>query len=419
MNRRTFIKNTSIGTASLASLPFGASAFENTGRAEADKVLYNFFKEEFPKRINKPSGNIRFPYIDPGAAYSGLCWDWDAYFSLRGLAPFKKEVADAAVGCVKNFLSFQAEDGSIPYAINPKTDAEPKNRAIDSDKNSCKPLLAQFALLAHNYSEDISILEQSYEGIAKHCKHWENTQQTKFGLFTFRSHRGSGVDDHPAVYCRPLNSSADVYLNSMFVKEYEAMESIAQKIQNGQAAQWKTKKEQLVDAINEHMWDPIDQMYYNLEVGFKQPGKVNQEVTWAVPLKIKSWTSFMPLWAGVATKDRAEVIVKEHLLVKSKFWSPNGMRSLAKNEPAYEIAIGYNPSCWRGPIWVVNNYLIHQGLLDYGFKTQAEILGKKIKELLKNDIQKNACLHEYYHPETGEGLTHPGFINWNTLGLLL
>lgn len=420
MKRRDFIKNTSMQAASLAVLPMGLSDFSpQFADQEMNSELYNFFKKEFPKRLNQPAGNIKYPYIDPGAAYASLCWDWDAYFSLKGLAPFKNEVADYAVGCVKNFLHFQAEDGSIPYAVNPKTPSEPENRAVDSVKNSCKPLLAQFALLAYDYSKDLDFLKASYPGIVRHCAHWESTQQTKLGLFTFRSHRGSGVDDHPAVFCRPLNSSVDVYLNSLFVKEYEGLETICQILQNGEEQAWKDKKEQLTAAINKYLWDPIDEMYYNVEVGYKSPGKVNQEVTWVVPLKIKSWTSFMPLWAGVAPKAYANKIVKKHLSNEKEFWSPNGMRSLAKNEPAYEIAIGYNPSCWRGPIWVVNNYLIHEGLMAYGFKKEAKTLAKRLKNILAKDIQENGCLHEYYHPETGKGLTHPGFINWNTLSLLL
>ena len=36
---------------------------------------------------------------------------------------------------------------------------------------------------------------------------------------------------------------------------------------------------------------------------------------------------------------------------------------------------------------------------------------------LAKDYQANGCLHEYYEPDTGEGLTHPGFVNWNSASL--
>lgn len=35
--------------------------------------------------------------------------------------------------------------------------------------------------------------------------------------------------------------------------------------------------------------------------------------------------------------------------------------------------------------------------------------------LFGSDIRKNGDLHEYYHPETGEGVNNLGFQNWNLL----
>jgi putative isomerase len=302
----------------------------------------------------------------------------------------------------------------------PKSIKPAENRPEDSPKNSMKPLLAQFTILAYEYSGDTNILNEAYDSIKRHCHHWEITQQKKFGLFTFRSHRGSGVDDHPAVFCRPFNSSADVYLNSMFVKEYEAAAEIAGILEKKEdQLSWLQKKEKLAGNINNYLWDPTDSMYYNIDVGYADPGRVNTEVRWPVPLKIRSWTSFMPLWAGIADEEKARLCIENHLLNPDEFWTANGIRSLAQNEPAYEIKISSNPSCWRGPVWVVNNFMIWEGLLNYGHKKEASELAAGIKRMLTEDIQSNQCLHEYYDPETGKGLTHPGFLNWNTLAAIM
>lgn len=411
MNRRVFISQSALVFGGL-SLSYPLSAIIK----KRDDLLLNYIKRDYPSKLNEPTGNLKHPYIDPGAAYSGLCWDWDAYFSLLGLKPWKKKVAVYAEGCIKNFLDFQRQDGSVPYSLSPKSEKNQKIRAPESERNSCKPLLAQFTLLAREYGARKELLSSFYPKLKNHCQHWEQTQQTPIGLFTFRSHRGSGVDDHPAVYCRPYNSSADVYLNCLFVKEYDAMAEISGMLDmQKEKTVWINKTKTLKKAIEESMWDPIDELYYNLDTGYESPGRVNQAVSWVLPIKIKSWTSFMPLWAGVASKDRAERIIKKHLINADEYWSPFGVRSLAKTEPAYQIAIGYNPSCWRGPIWMVNNYMIYKGLRDYGYKEEAEQLSEKLKAMLTKDLQKTGTLHEYYHPETGEGLTHPGFLNWNTL----
>ena len=117
------------------------------------KVIRDFIEPSFPDRIHPPVGAMQHPFIDPGAAYKGILWDWDAYFSLRGLQPWKEKAGGVAEGCIRNFLDFQRADGSIPYAITKWSKKENEaTRPPDSDKNSAKPLMAQFALMAFEYN---------------------------------------------------------------------------------------------------------------------------------------------------------------------------------------------------------------------------------------------------------------------------
>ena len=109
--------------------------------------------------------------------------------------------------------------------------------------------MAQFALMALEYNGKDSLLAESYEGLKKHCLHWEESQGTELGLLTFRSHRGSGVDDHPGVYCRPLNSSVDVYLNSMMFREYRTMETIARQVRPTEVSFWEDRAHALQENI--------------------------------------------------------------------------------------------------------------------------------------------------------------------------
>ena len=44
-----------------------------------------------------------------------------------------------------------------------------------------------------------------------------------------------------------------------------------------------------------------------------------------------------------------------------------------------------------------------------------EELAKKTITLLNNDYENNQAFHEYYHPETGEGVFNKGFSSWNAL----
>jgi putative isomerase len=182
------------------------------------------------------------------------------------------------------------------------------------------------------------------------------------------------------------------------------------------ADRWQGMQAELADAMG-RMWDPIDGMFYNLDVQRHPIDNTNQPIDWVVPLKFRSWTAFAPLWAGVASEAQAERLVREHLTNREEFWSGWGLRSLAANEPAYCTFAGSNPSNWQGPIWVVSNYIAWEGLRRYGYEDVAAELAGDLLETLARDLESAGCLHEYYHPESGEGLTHPGFVNWNTLAV--
>lgn len=226
-------------------------------------------------------------------------------------------------------------------------------------------------------------------------EHWETTQKTDKGLFVWRSHRGSGTDNHPAVYGRPLNSSAGVELNCYMFLEYMSMVKLCQTFNKaGLAEQFARKAEELKEAINLYMWDTIDRIYYHLDMGSRQMENTRQPISWVVPLKFKAWTAFVPMYAGIAPKEYAEKLVTLHLLNEEEFWSEYGICSLAMNEPSYNIFSGGAPSDWQGPIWVVSNYILN---------------------LLVMDLRTNRMLSEYYDPKTGKGLMNPGFLNWNML----
>ena len=61
--------------------------------------------------------------------------------------------------------------------------------------------------------------------------------------------------------------------------------------------------------------------------------------------------------------------------------------------------------------------MVFDGLRKYGYVDEATELAEKTIELLGKDLEACGELHEYYHPETGEGIINPGFQNWNLLSL--
>ena len=384
--------------------------------ADAEVVL-QYIESVYAESLREPSGPLRHRFIDPGAGYRNLLWDWDAHFCAMGLEPWAARVGPYVHGCVLNFLDVVQSDGSVPYCLNANVPEPPSRgpRAPDSAANSIKPLLAQMTRMACAYTGRTDWAAVVYDRLGPVLRHWRQTQFSALGLYTFRSHRGSGADNHPGVYGRPLNSSADVFLNCLMVRELEAMADLAaDAARPADADDWRQQRDALAAAVQQ-MWDPIDGMFYNLDVQRTPIERTRQAIDWVVPLKFRCWTAFMPLWAGVATPQQARRLVDEHLTQPGEFWSDHGLRSMAACEPAYTNFADFNPSNWQGPIWVVSNYLTWQGLIDYGFADEAAQLARRLLATLARDIRAHGCLHEYYHGDTGVGLMHPGFVNWNTL----
>ena len=393
------------------------------------KVLHSrisaFIQENWRNSLKEPTGGLKYKFLDPAANYRGQLWDWDSYFCGLALLDVYDDISEYIKGCVLNFIDYAALDGSIPYMINAgkKTVfsyAEPGipkvGRSRESDINSIKPLLAQMTLLACRKNREYSWIKSIYCNLRKHIEHWENTQRVGNGLFVWRSYRGSGTDNHPAVYGRPLNSSAGVELNCFMYREYLAMSEIAAICQDEDSAhQYRHAAHCLAEAINAHMWDEIDGLYYHLDVGSHKPLLAVQDVTWDVPMKFRAWTCFLPMWAGITDAERAERMVKEHLLNRKEFWSEYGIRTLAKNEKMFSTKEMSNPSNWQGPVWIVSTYLVFAGLLQYGYIREAMDLTRNLLRNLVRDIDFCGVLHEYYHPENGKSSIAPGFLNWNAL----
>jgi len=374
---------------------------------------------KLPLVLRGPVAMFSHPWLQPGASYRNVLWDWDALFCGIALAA-RGTGAQHLAGSALNLLAHQASDGSVPYNVNlgKPSPILGRPRPSDSAYNSCKPILAQMLVLAARNSGDWAQAVTAYPALVRHAEHWNQTQYVeRFGLYTWRSHRGNGTDNHPALYGRPFDSSAGPDLNTYFVREFQALAILAGKLGlASEQARWRQAAEDLTVAINRHLWDPVDGCCYHGDVQSRAISETNQPVTWVVPLKYKAWTAVMPLWAQLLPTANAVRFIGEHLLNPAEFWAPHGIYSLARNEAHFNVAASENPSNWQGPVWIIANYLSFRALLNYGFRAEAAELARKTVSLLAEDIRRTGTLHECYEPETGAPIMKPDFINWNLLG---
>lgn len=389
--------------------------------------LKEYLKKLGNSLLSPPAGNFLHPSIVvTKGCYPSQLWDWGNWannIAVRQIATeqgTQKELFAYEKGSVMNFLNEQREDGSIDIVIasDPKFDLAP----IMPHRNVHKPVLAQHVAFICKYTQDLTWLKEIYPKLERFVAYYENNAKHESGLFYFFDDFAIGVDNDPSTFYRPDNSSASIFLNSLMYMELGAMAYLAELIENEEKkAYYSAKRAELKDAINRHCYDEKDGMYYSCDINLR-PIDQNVLLHSGAPRhystllqRLGCWSSFLPLWAGIPTKEQAERIVKENLLDEKAFWAKYGVRSLSKYEKMYRIVGTGNPSSWQGGVWILSNYFVFKGLLRYGYEREGKALATQTIELLNKDFLENGAFHEYYDPETGAGVFNKGFSSWNTL----
>jgi len=145
--------------------------------------------------------------------------------------------------------------------------------------------------------------------------------------------------------------------------------------------------------------------------------KPGMAMSWdSIPIRIQTFTGFLPMWCGLATPEQASALA-EHLRNPATFGARYGVRTLSLAERMYSMERSSNPSNWLGPVWIIANYLVWRGLVNCRLTDQATALANSTINLLARDLASSGSLNEYYQPDTGEPLSHTGFMDWNLLVL--
>jgi putative isomerase len=370
---------------------------------ESLRIVKDHLLRSWPVLARPAVGGLKHPFLVPGAIYKGL-WDWDAFFVACALP-------DAGLPCgrgsISNLLDGVRQDGRPPKAASPAG-------AYDYDSHPI-PLQAQFAWIMASRSGDMTWVEPYWPALQALHRWYERDAVAHNRYFVWTSFHGNGIDNNPAVYGRPAGSSAGVDLACWHYREYRAMARLAS-VLGGNAGEYREKADALKTLIQSRYWDSIDRLFYNLDCLADPRQTSRQGIGWECFLKFRSWTTFFPLWAGVATPGQAEAL-RAAALDTAEFLSLAGLRSHSARDPIYNNAPTGNPSNWQGPVWGLSTFLTAYGLARYGFVNEAADLASRQIRVFAGDIQTNGCLHEFYHGDTGQPLLNPGFLSWDVLAL--
>jgi putative isomerase len=423
-----------------ASQPRSDSPWSADDRNAASAQLLAYFGKTAPQLLRAAEGILVHPSIAcslPGKQYSTNLWDWDTYWTARGLfrfatisndPAFRAKVGEHAIGSFINFFDHQSDEGRIPMLIDVHS-ADPLG-CLKPDRpksqNQAKPVFGQLALLVADELGSVDWLAPQFDKLLRFYASWVAGNQSAIGLLVWGNDVAIGNDNDPTTFGRPFFSSANLLLNCLFYEDLKAAAELAGRLKRLDDQQrFSAQAHTLVEQIQKYCWDPRDQFYYTVDVQCVDrrreliPNvKPGMDMSWhCLPLRVQVFTGFLPLWCGLATPDQAKVLVQTNYLADDRFRGNWGVRSLSSKESMYCMDFSSDPSNWLGPVWIIVNYFVWKGLKNFGFQEETGKLADKTLRLLSTDLATNGSLNEYYHPDTGAALSHKGFMDWNLLVL--
>lgn len=328
--------------------------------------------------------------------YYNELYDWDMYFECLFLSYFG--ISQYCRNGVEMFLDTQEPSGFVARTMGL---VHPKPR------HQFKPFLAQIALLGCRQSKDFRWLKgKYYRKLKAYLNYWfRYCDSDKNGLCFWDGSDHSGMDNQELRlgYIGQMEYEG-VDLNCYLIRELDAMSEIARELgKEDEAKSFEVHSAKLLALLDEYFWDEQDGFYYDRS---EITGKKN---------KVKSIAGLIPLWLGKIPEDKADRLVKEHILNTDEFWISYPLATWAKNERGYYQERRASECTWMGATWIPTNYMVFHGMMNHGYKDIAEKLAQKTFELV---ISENE-IREYYNGETGSGQGLNPFWGWSTLGFMM
>jgi hypothetical protein len=307
-----------------------------------------------------------------------------------------------AMNSQRVYMERQKPDGYINYRTGPYLDEEiPYNGQLTTSA----PWYAWQNWEIYRVTQDRKFLEDSYASSASFYRYYcKNRDSDGDGLCEWGAHAVlESVRDGMVAVWDQVGWPAEfesVDLNSMLVSEAKSLTAMAMILgKKSEAEAWEKDVQERCKKINTLMWDSVSGFYYNIDrkthtFTSKTPGDLKREEI----------IGFLPLWAGIATKEQAARLVAK-LKDTSKFWREYGVPSLAADDRYYNPK-GY----WNGPVWVQWNYLIVRGLLQYGYVREARELTAKVARAMIAQLKKDHNFWEFYSPDKDWAGYHRTYI---------
>lgn len=333
-------------------------------------------------------------------------WGWGHGHQVMhesiSMLPYAYLDAHSAEESQRVYMEQQYEDGLIAYRHGPRG---PQVYPHEGIPTTSAPFFAWTNWEIYSVSKNKQFLKEGYDAGVKFIRYLEKERdQDQDGMFEWGPYGiienvrdgwnvvfqlfSEGEDEG-----RDISHELDVLdLSAEVANEMYYLKLSAKELGDSAGVrEWSNKFDRVAKLINTHMWDPVDKFYYNVSMSdnsFSFEGK---------SLKRKELIGFLPMWARVATKEQAKELVK-HLTNEKSFWRKYGVPTIAADDPNYTAFV--DGCCrWNGPVWLLWDYMVFQGLRNYGYDAVAKQVSDKMMLAVTTQLETNHHFWESYSPD--------------------
>jgi hypothetical protein len=354
-------------------------------------------------------GNYMHPFISEGPRYFRGAISYSAQCHMLETRWLPTPVF--AQGSLENFIDHQKSDGSFWGYI--RHDGYYESSFYHANWGKA-------ALEVDRIYHDEAFLSRIYDGLKRYAEYFDRERdRERSGLYDVVNHFETGQEfsrrylvvdakadsENWGTVFRMKGVDATVYLYEL----KKALGEIAQRLGKSPEEQqsWFDGAEQIKNAILRRMWDPEEEMFFDVNpLTLKRTG-------------VKAATCFYPYMTDLVDESHLSGL-KRHLFDPNEFWTPFPVPSMSASDPMFSAEgewKGRRMNCpWNGRVWPMTNSHVAEAVAQSAIRFRdselramaVELISRFIRMLFFYGDPKRPNSFEHYHPFLGTPSVYRG-----------
>ncbi|MDI6765985.1 MAG: trehalase family glycosidase [Bacteroidota bacterium] len=371
--------------------------------------------------IDTEEGNYKHPFVCEGIGYFRAPISYSSPCHM--LENRWRHDPKLAQGSLLTFIENQRNDGGfrgyigVNYYRQEKLGVSPANGGIEPFYHANWGNAVRELYQIH---PDKIFLKKAYNGLVKYVRYFDRERdKEKSGLYDIDNHYETGQEYMHRYLAVDPNADMDNWGKVFRLKGvdvtiyiYELKQALGWmskelNLKNGGMDYWINGAEKIKRAVLEKMWDPKEEMFFDLN---PKTGKRT---------KVKAAVCFYPYFTDIVSKIHVSGL-KRHLLNPKEFWIPYPVPSSGADDKYFSAEPewkGKRMNCpWNGRVWPMTNShsaeVLAQTAIRFNSKElrakSVEFISQYIKMMFYHGDSKRPNCFEHYNSFTGQPSIYRG-----------